>query len=121
MPANLLISPSPPHRKHRGRWKWLLLPLVGALIVSSGLIVANLLRSDTTLYVQVVGQPQAVIDLNQTLPLSPYLSGSTVFPANNTLSRDGTGPGFMSYSPSIVSGLRSARVSLLRFPGGDWG
>src|SRR5258708_12484906 len=27
----------------------------------------------------------------------------------------------MSYSPAITTGLRSARLTLLRFPGGGWG
>ena len=31
------------------------------------------------------------------------------------------GSGFMSYAPTVVNGLRSAHIRLLRFPGGEWG
>ena len=95
--------------------------LVGALIIGIVLVAANVLRSTTTLTVQIPGQPQAQIDLNQSLTLSPYLLGSNVFPLLGTNSKDPSGQGFMSYDPQVVSGLRSAGVKLLRFPGGNFG
>ena len=95
--------------------------LAGVLIVALVLVAANLLRSNTTLTVQIPGQPQTRIDLNQSLALSPYLLGSNVFPMRGTRSKDPGGQGFMSYDPQVVSGLRSAGVKLLRFPGGDFG
>lgn len=94
---------------------------VGALIISAVLVAANLLRSTTTLLVQVPGQSQARIDLNQSFALSPYRLGSNVFPLSGTNSKDHGGPGFMSYGQQVVSGLRSAGVKLLRFPGGNFG
>lgn len=116
------ISRVPRQRPKRGkaRWRFLLLLLAGALIVAVVLVAANLLRSTTTLTVQIPGQPQTRIDLNQSLALSPYLLGSNVFPMSGTRSKDPGGQGFMSYDPQVASGLRSAGVKLLRFPGGNF-
>jgi hypothetical protein len=107
-----------PAKKRRGRL--LLLLLIGALIIGTVLVSANLLRATTALNVQVAGQPVIPVDLNQSVPLSPYLLGSNVFPQSGTSAKDSTGQGFMSYAPSVVQGLRSAGVKLLRFPGGNW-
>jgi len=96
--------------------------LAGALIIAVVLVAANLLRSDTTLVVQIPGQSQVSIDLdqNQSLALSPYLLGSNVFPMSGTRSKDPGGQGFMSYGSQVVSGLHSAGIRLLRFPGGNF-
>jgi len=116
------ISRIPTNRPKRGKahWKLLLMLLAGALIIALVLIAANLLRSTTTLSVQIPGRSQALIDLHQSLALSPYLLGSNVFPVSGTRSQDPGGKGFMSYDPLVVAGLRSAGVRLLRFPGGNW-
>jgi hypothetical protein len=95
--------------------------LAGVLIIAAVLVTANLLRSNTTLTVQIPGQPQTRIDLNQSLALSPYLLSSNVFPMKGTSSKDPGGQGFMSYDPQVVSGLHSAGIKLLRFPGGNFG
>jgi hypothetical protein len=95
--------------------------LAGVLIIALVLVAADLFRSNTTLTVQIPGQPQTRIDLNQSLALSPYLLGSNVFPMRGTSSRDPGGQGFMSYDSRVISGLRSAGVRLLRFPGGNFG
>src|SRR5579875_2951945 len=105
-------------RRRKTRWKLLL--LVAVLLIASVLVAADLYRSVTTLVVRVGGQ-QTQIDLNQSVSVSPYLLGSNVFPATGTISKDQSGKGFMSYNQSIVLGLRSAGIKLLRFPGGDWG
>lgn len=96
--------------------------LAGTLIIAVVLVAANLLRSDTTLIVHIPGQPQVSVDLeqNQSLVLSPYLLGSNVFPMSGTSSKDPGGQGFMNYGPQVVSGLRSAGIKLLRFPGGNF-
>lgn len=107
--------------KRNARWKLLLLLLAGALVISTVLIVANLLRASTTLAIQVADQPAVQVDLNQSFALSPYLLGSNVFPQIGTSAKDPTGMGFMSYDQQIILGLRSAGVKLLRFPGGEWG
>jgi hypothetical protein len=107
-------------KRRKARWKLFLLFLAGALIIAVVLVAANLLRSTTAITVQIPGQPQVRVDLNQSLALSPYLAGSNVFPMSGTNSKDRNGQGFMSYGPQVVSGLRSAGVKLLRFPGGNW-
>ncbi len=110
------------HLAQRGRRKMLLISLlVGILILAIVLSATSFLRGNTTIIVQTVGQTPASIDLNQSYPISPYLLGSNVFPKAGTDSKDATQSGFMSYSPQIVSGLKSAHIQLLRFPGGNWG
>lgn len=123
MKAVRRVSPVPVQRRKRGKAhrRLLLLFLASTLIIAVVLVAANQLRSTTTLIVQVPGQTQVHIDLNQNLPLSSYLLGSNVFPLSGTSSKDPGGQGFMSYTPQIVSGLRSAGVRLLRFPGGNFG
>jgi len=106
--------------RSKGRWRFLLLVLAGALIVALALVAANLVRSATTLTVQILGQAPARIDLTQSLALSPYLLGSNVFPMKGTRAKDPGGQGFMNYGPQVVVGLRSAGIKLLRFPGGDF-
>src|SRR5258708_27089319 len=117
------ISHAPGQHPKRGKagWRLLLMLLAGMLIIAVVLVAANLLRSNTTLTVQIPGQPQVRIDLNQSLALSPYLLGSNVFPMSGTSSKDPGGQGFMSYDPQVVSGLRAAGARLLRFPGGNFG
>jgi hypothetical protein len=114
------ITRAPVKRPKRGkaRLKLFLLPLAGVLVIVGVLGVANLLRSATTLAVYISGQAQTRIDLNQSLALSPYLLGSNVFPLLGTSTKDPGGLGFMSYDQQVISGLRSAGVKLLRFPGG---
>ncbi len=108
-------------KTRRSRRNLILLVLVGIIVVAAVLVAADLQRANTSLSIEVGGQQVGSVDLNQSLPLSPYLLGSNVFPRSGTIARDPTGRGFMSYDPPIVSGLRSAGVKLLRFPGGNWG
>ena len=126
MDAVQTITRVPKKRTKRGKrgtalWKPLLLILAGILIIGGVLAAADVFRSTSTLTVQIPDQAQARIDLNQSLSLSPYLLGSNVFPLLGTDSKDLGGQGFMSYDPQVVSGLRSAGVKLLRFPGGNFG
>ncbi len=109
-----------PQKRNR-RLRLLLLLLVGALIISTVLVASDLYRASTALLVQVGSQQAAVIDLNQSVAISPYLLGSNVFPRAGTSSKDQVGSGFMSYDQQVMLGLRSAGVKLLRFPGGNWG
>ena len=108
-------------KKRNALWKLFLILLVGALIIAAVLVAADLYRSNTTLVVQVGGQQVEQIDLNQDFSISPYLLGSNVFPRTGTISKDRNGSGFMSYDQQVILGLRSARIKLLRFPGGNWG
>lgn len=70
---------------------------------------------------QIGNQESALVDLRQSLPISPYLFGTNVFPEIGTNSVDRDFTGFMYYSPPIANGLQSAHIKLLRFPGGNWG
>ncbi len=117
------VTRAPIKRPKRGKagFRFVLLFLAGALVVGGALSVANLLRSVTTLIVDIPGQAEVRIDLNQSFALSPYLRGSNVFPVLGSSSKDPGGQGFMSYGPQVVAGLRSAGVKLLRFPGGNFG
>jgi hypothetical protein len=76
--------------------------------------------SNDQLVLKIGNQQQALIDLRQSIPISPYLFGVNVFPKDQTNSVDKNYTGFMSYGPQIVNGLRNANVKLLRFPGGSW-
>ena len=66
-------------------------------------------------------QQAALLDLRQSIPISPYLYGANVFPPAGSSSIEATFTGFMNYGPEVVSGLHSAGINLLRFPGGSWG
>ena len=124
MNAVQTITRVPKKRTKRGKGRWkplLLILLAGTLIIGGVLAAADVFRSASTLTVQIPDQAETRIDLNQSLTLSPYLLGSNVFPLLGTNSKDLTGQGFMSYDPQVVSGLRSAGVKLLRFPGGNFG
>lgn len=73
------------------------------------------------LVLKLGGQQQALIDLRQSVPISPYLFGANVFPEENTRDALNNYSGFMSYGPQVVNGLKNAAIKLLRFPGGSWG
>src|SRR5215472_14256450 len=105
-------------KRRQARWKPLLLILAGTLTIGAVLAAARVYRSTYTLTVHIPHEAETRIDLNQSLTLSPYLLGSNVFPLRGTLSKDPGGQGFMSYAPQVVSGLRSAGIKILRFPGG---
>ena len=68
----------------------------------------------------VGSQQAALIDLRQSIPISPDLYGVNVFPEVGTSSIDGDYTGFMNYGPEVATGLRNAGINLLRFPGGSW-
>src|SRR5689334_1287408 len=108
-------------RKRNNRLRLLLFLGIALLLISTVLATASFYRGGTTLIVQVGGRQTGQINLNQSLPMSPYLLGSNVFPRVGTISKDQAGKGFMSYDQAVVGGLRSASIKLLRFPGGNWG
>ena len=94
--------------------------LLSALLVALVRVIASVSATDDQLLVRLGSQGTAPVDLRQSLPISPYLFGANVFPELYTSSADHSS-GFMSYGPAITTGLRSARLTLLRFPGGGWG
>jgi hypothetical protein len=119
--VNARTTPGGQPKKRNTRLKLLLLLIVGALIIAAVRVAANLYAGDTTLIVQVAGQQSGQIDLSQGFAISPYLLGSNVFPRAGTNSKDQVDSGFMSYDQQVILGLQSARIKLLRFPGGNWG
>ncbi|HZU66726.1 MAG TPA: glycoside hydrolase family 44 protein [Ktedonobacteraceae bacterium] len=120
---------APPQRNPKGRGRRRVIIITSlillVMVIFAGVRVAAVASdSNDQLLLQLGSQQQALIDLRQSEPISPYLFGANVFPEQGTLSVDSKNnnfTGFMSYGPSIVSGLKNADVELLRFPGGSWG
>jgi len=119
--VNARTTPGGQPKKRNTRLKLLLLLIVGALIIAAVRVVANVYTGDTTLIVQVAGRQSGQVDLSQSYAISPDLLGSNVFPRAGTNSKDQVDSGFMSYDQPVILGLQSARIKLLRFPGGNWG
>jgi hypothetical protein len=118
-PARSSIPPPAPRRRMLGT---LLIVALILVLVSVAIATAALVYTDgAQLRVRIGNQQSALIDLRQSIPVSPYLLGTNVFPATGTIGTDLSSNGFMSYGTQITNGLRSAHVKLLRFPGGDWG
>jgi len=123
---HLPAQPAPPMRVTRPRVKrhrilrLMSLILLIALLFALVRLIASVSATNDQLLVRIGDQGTATVDLRQGLPISPYLFGANVFPELYTSSADQSS-GFMSYSPAITTGLRSARLNLLRFPGGGWG
>jgi hypothetical protein len=116
----------PASRKKRSRWRRRLFILVTAallltLIFASVRAASVASNTDEQLSLTIGGQQAALLDLRQSVPISPYLNGVNVFPEEGSNSIDAISSGFMSYGSEVVNGLKSADVSLLRFPGGSWG
>jgi hypothetical protein len=124
--VNLTAPPFSPVRfpkprvKRRRTQRIIAMILLIALIFALVRLIANLNPGDDQLLVRVGDQGTAIVDLRQSLPISPYLLGANVFPAFHTSSVD-QAAGFMDYSSPITDGLRNAHIKLLRFPGGGWG
>jgi Glycoside hydrolase family 44 len=116
---------TPPPRRPKGRGRRLLsllsIVLLVVLIIAAVRMTSVASGSSDQLVLKVGDQQQALIDLRQSMPISPYLYGVNVFPESGTVSIDNTYSGFMDYGPTIVNGMKSAGIKLLRFPGGNWG
>jgi hypothetical protein len=94
--------------------------LIAVVAVTSTQLIAAFGDPSGIMTVRVEGQQPITVDPRLGTARSPYVFGVTVFPADGTRSVDGA-YGFMSYDASTVSGLAGASISMLRFPGGDWG
>ncbi len=112
---------TPKSKKRHPLHTWLLVLLPILLLYSAVEIASAAYRGTSQLDIHIGDQQSGVVDLNQSLPVSPYLLGVNVFPQAGSDSLDQAGSGFMSYAPTVVNGLRSAHIRLLRFPGGEWG
>lgn len=115
-PASIYTS-----RKRHPLYMLLLVLLPIVLLYSVVEIASAAYRGNSQLSIQIGNAQSGLVDLNQNLPVSPYLLGTNVFPQAGSDSLDMAGSGFMSYAPTVVNGLRSAHIRLLRFPGGEWG
>ncbi len=119
--ARTPFASTPKSKKAHPLYKLLLVILPIILLYSVVEIASAAYRGNSQLSIQIGNQQSGLVDLNQSLPVSPYLLGVNVFAQAGSASLDQAGSGFMSYAPSIVNGLRSAHIRLLRFPGGEWG
>lgn len=91
------------------------------VIIFSVVRVASVAAGTNDQLTLTVGSQQsALVDLRQSVLISPHLFGVNVFPEAGTSSIDQDFSGFMNYGPAVSTGLRNAGISLLRFPGGSW-
>lgn len=116
----------PPSRRAKGKGRRRILTIASTvlliLLIFATVRMASVASgSNEQLLLRIGGQQQALIDLRQSIPISPYLFGVNVFPQEGTNSVDANYTGFMSYGSQVVDGLQSAGIKLLRFPGGSWG
>src|SRR5258708_19786854 len=124
---NITAQPASPAKlsrpgvKHRLILRILSILLLITLIFALVRLSTVLSTSNDQLLVRLGNQGAAIVDLRQSLPISPSLFGANVFPEASTSSVDRAYTGFMSYSPPIANGLQNAQIQLLRFPGGSWG
>src|SRR2546425_662942 len=102
---------TPPRRrsKGKGRLYTILSTLLLVMLIFAVVRVTSVASGNADELVLKVGsQQQALIDLRQSLPISPYLFGVNVFPEENTRDALNNYSGFMSYGPQVVSGLTDA-------------
>src|SRR5947209_18978497 len=72
-----------PRRRRLGRIM-LVIVLLGVLLSSIVVVAANISRTSEQFYVRIGNQQPALVDLRQSLPVSPYLLGVNVFPQAGT-------------------------------------
>jgi len=111
-------------RPRRSRWRrglfvLIILVVVGAAVVGTR-VASGWSGADALLAVRVENQQPISVDLRMSVARSPYVFGVNVFPEEGTQAVDGA-YGFMRYGPRTVDGIKSAGITMLRFPGGAWG
>ena len=115
-------EPGIPAVRERKLWRKTIAVFLLLAVVFGGVITASLTyKAGFQFSVQIGNQQSMLVDLRQSIPISPYLLGANVFPKTGTNSLDQADSGFMSYGTPVVNGLQSAHIKLLRFPGGNWG
>ncbi len=117
------LSPQPTH-SHRRRN--LILVVLSLLILVSLLFAALRVTevasaTDDLISIRVGSQQAATLDLRQGSPISPYLFGTNVFPEAGSTSWDAFSSGFAHNTPLVINGLKNMHISVLRYPGGNWG
>ncbi len=121
-PATQETPPSQRSKKKKRRLVAIVSTILLIMLIFAAVRVMSVASdSNDQLVLKIGDQQQALIDLRQGIPISPYLFGVNVFPKEQTNSVDNNYTGFMSYGPQIVNGLRNVGIKLLRFPGGSWG
>jgi hypothetical protein len=113
---------TPPKPRRHGRILTFVSILLLILLIFTALRVSSIASgADDILQIHIGNQQTAQVDLRQSFPISPYLMGTNVFPADRTSSLDQPFSGFMPYTSLITSDMQTMHMQLLRFPGGDWG
>lgn len=118
------LKPSSRRKRGNGRRRLLVIAstvLLIALIFASIRVATIASATNEQLTLTIGSQQSALLDLRQSLPISPDLFGVNVFPPEGSNSIDGLSTGFMNYGPEVVNGIKSAGIQLLRYPGGSWG
>jgi hypothetical protein len=115
----------PSSRKANGRVRRRIFAIISivlliAIIFAVVRVASVAAGTNDQLTLTVGSQQSALLDLRQSVPISPDLYGVNVFPEVGTSSIDGHYTGFMNYGPEVTNGLRGAGINLLRFPGGSW-
>jgi hypothetical protein len=112
--------------KKKGKGKRTLLAILAVitlvLVVLSGLRISMLSgNTGNQLVVHIASQQDAVIDLRQSVAISPYLYGANVLPKIGSDSADAANTGVMPYSSQLAQGLQTMGIKMLSYPGGAWG
>ena len=115
-----------PTSRSKGKRRRRILAIASAVLLISLIFtvlrVASIASGNNDQLTLTVGSQQgALLDLRQSLPISPYLYGVNVFPPAGSSSIEANFTGFMNYGSTVVNSLHSAGINLLRFPGGSWG
>ncbi len=122
------VTPTPPAQPEKSQEKRRRRLMTISSIVLLLLLIFAALRfsmmttaTDDLLQVRIGDQQPAMIDLHQSIPISPYLLGTNVFPLAGSNSVDAVSSGFMNWTPTMKSDLNAMHIGLLRYPGGNWG
>src|SRR5947209_11194225 len=98
------INRAPTPRK-RHPWRTLLVfLLLVALLFATVRLVSLAYDNNDQLRIRIGSQQSALIDLRQSVSISPYLLGANVFPESGSSSLDEVDSGFMNYGPAITKG-----------------
>ena len=113
-------GPTPAERRRRRILGITAVLLLLAIIFAGVRFAAIATTTNDQLAVHIGNQQVVTLDLRQSLPISPDILGTNVFPQLGTTSQDNAN-GFMDYTPPLTAGLMNAHVRFLDFPGGTWG
>ena len=115
----------PSSRKAKGRARRRIFAIISvvlliAIIFAVVRVASVAAGTNDQLTLTVGSQQSALLDLRQSVSISPDLYGVNVFPEVGTNSIEADYTGFMNYGPAVSKGLQGAGINLLRFPGGSW-